>query len=405
MEPRWKMPRQKKALGSCPGTAAAASAPGPRSPPAAPHRPATHQGRRRQLWARPSRPPPPPRGRFPAESAGKWPFWGPPPAESELPDGRAAGLGGARAAQGGASDPWVGPSRCRPPAAAGGSSNRPIGHLGTAARFDVAAHRLTRRERHRATRPRAAGPARRGAPPGGPAGSGGRRGSPGAAAAAAQAGSVPVRPSAPVLQPEFGRKAPRAAGQGRAGPGPAATLGRPAGRPAGRTGPPHPLQPPRAGAGLARPARARAVACGGGDGPAGETAASAGWRATRSDTRPVRVGPPPEPGHAASVRPRGSGGLGQGRAGGCGGRSRACWGRPHNSVNLQLRIGPHHPDFTAERRAPKSSRRTNPRRPPTPLARPAPGVRRHRPEALGTRGGPSCRRAGPKGENRGRFWH
>ena len=40
---------------------------------------------------------------------------------------------------------------------------------------------------------------------------------------------------------------------------------------------------------------------------------------------------------------------------------------------------------------------------PTPLARPAPGVRRHRPDALGTRGGPSCRWAGIKGENRAIF--
>ena len=295
---------------------------------------------------------------------------GPSSAKSQVADGRAAGLGGARAAQGGASDPWVGPSRCRPPAAAGGSSNRPIGHLGTAARFDVAAHRLTRRERHRATRPRAAGPARRGAPPGGSAGSAGRRGSPGAAAAAAQAGSVPVRPSAPALQPEFGRKAPRAAGQGRAGPGPAATLGRPAGRPAGRTGPPHPLQPPRAGAGLARPARARAVACGGGDGPAGETAASAGWRATRSDTRPVRFGPPPEPGPAASARPRGSGGLGQGRAGGCGWRSRACWGRPQFST-AQNRASP--PRFYRRAPSAKALQTHQPSPPADPTRQAGPG--------------------------------
>ena len=43
--------------------------------------------------------------------------------KSQLPDGRAAGLRGARAAQGVDSDPWVGPSRCRPPAAAGAWSS------------------------------------------------------------------------------------------------------------------------------------------------------------------------------------------------------------------------------------------------------------------------------------------
>ena len=80
---------------------------------------------------------------------------------------------------------------------------------------------------------------------------------------------------------------------GRAGPGPRSALD---------------PQPPWAGAGLA--CGACAAACGGGDDSpgAGETAAAwEGWRATRSDTRPVRVDPPPEPGPAASVQPRRSG--------------------------------------------------------------------------------------------------
>ena len=190
----------------------------------------------------------------------------------------------------------------------------------------------------------------------------------------------------------------------------------------GRAGPGRALPPPWAAPLAGRPAeRARRTPCsrpGPGRGWRGRrvrvrwpAAAATARRAKRPRRRAGgRHGATPGPCESARHRsraprpPPGPGGrAGSGRAApaaAVGGVGRAGAGR--NSV--QLRIGPHHPDFTAERRAPKPSRRTNPRRPPTPLARPAPGVRRHRPEAPGTRGGPSCRRAGLLGENRGRFW-
>ena len=195
----------------------------------------------------------------------------------------------------------------------------------------------------------------------------------------------------------------------------------------GRAGPGRALPPPWAAPLAGRPAeRARRTPCsrpGPGRGWRGRrvrvrwpAAAATARRAKRPRRRAGgRHGATPGPCESARHRsratrpPSGPGGrAGSGRAapaaavGGVGRIARVLHGAGRNSV--QLRIGPHHPNFTAERRAPKPSRRTKPRRPPTPLARPAPGVRRHRPEAPGTRGGPSCRRAGLLGENRGRFW-